>query len=71
MEFKMKSENKKPNLYLSKSLFIKGLQCHKHLWLEKYQPEQILGVDREVVPFVYLFNQIPLLRQDKDIFQAP
>lgn len=25
--------------YLSKSLYIKGLQCHKALWLHKYQPE--------------------------------
>ena len=31
----------KPNYnpYLSKSLYIKGLQCHKALWLQKYQPE--------------------------------
>ena len=25
--------------YLSKTLFIKGCQCHKALWLKKYQPE--------------------------------
>lgn len=25
--------------YLNKSLYIKGLQCHKALWLHKYQPE--------------------------------
>lgn len=25
--------------FLSKSLFMKGLQCHKSLWLHKYQPE--------------------------------
>jgi len=25
--------------YLSKTLFIKGLQCHKYLWLEKNRPE--------------------------------
>lgn len=25
--------------YLSKSLYIKGLQCHKALWLNKYQPK--------------------------------
>ena len=25
--------------YLTKSLYIKGLQCHKALWLHKYQPE--------------------------------
>ena len=28
----------KPNLYLSKSLFMTGLQCHEALWLHKYQP---------------------------------
>jgi hypothetical protein len=27
------------NSYLSKSLYIKGLQCHKALWLLKYRPE--------------------------------
>jgi len=27
------------NTYLSKSLYIKGLQCHKALWLQKYKPE--------------------------------
>lgn len=26
-------------LYLSKSLYVKGLQCHKALWLQKFQPE--------------------------------
>lgn len=26
--------------YLSKSLFIRGLQCHKSLWLHKYCPEE-------------------------------
>src|SRR5208283_3344843 len=28
----------KPNLYLSKSLYMTGLQCHKGLWLHKYKP---------------------------------
>ncbi len=28
-----------PNLYLSKSLYMTGLQCHKALWLHKNQPE--------------------------------
>jgi hypothetical protein len=35
------------------------------------QPEQITGVDTEVAPFVYLFGQIPLFRQDGDIFASP
>ena len=29
----------RPNLYLSKSLYMTGLQCNKALWLHKYQPE--------------------------------
>jgi len=29
----------KPNLYLSKSLYTTGIQCHKALWLLKYKPE--------------------------------
>src|SRR4030042_7193627 len=35
----MTDENKKTNIYLSKSLFIRGLQCHKSLYLHKYHPE--------------------------------
>lgn len=35
----MQTNRKKPNTYLSKSLFIKGLQCYKYLYLEKYHPE--------------------------------
>jgi hypothetical protein len=31
--------SKQPNLYLSKSLHMTGLQCHKALWLRKFQPE--------------------------------
>jgi uncharacterized protein DUF2779 len=31
--------NKKISAYLSKSLFIRGLQCHKSLYLHKYNPE--------------------------------
>ena len=35
----MKNNLKSPNVYLSKSLFIKGLQCYKALFLNKYKPE--------------------------------
>src|SRR5271169_295537 len=28
-----------PKPYLSKSLYMTGIQCHKALWLHKYQPE--------------------------------
>ena len=31
--------NKKISTYLSKSLFIRGLQCHKSLYLHKYNPD--------------------------------
>ena len=31
--------NKKTSPFLSKSLFIRGLQCHKSLYLHKYHPE--------------------------------
>jgi hypothetical protein len=31
--------SKKDEIYLSKSLFIRGLQCHKSLYLHKYRPE--------------------------------
>jgi len=35
----MSSVNRKSNVYLSKSLFVRGLQCHKSLYLHKYRPE--------------------------------
>ena len=37
----------------------------------QHQPDSQPGVVREVTPFVYLFGQFPLLRQDKDIFASP
>ncbi|MDD2364775.1 MAG: hypothetical protein PHN84_01285 [Desulfuromonadaceae bacterium] len=35
----MKPQKPSTSPYLSKSLYIKGLQCHKALWLHKYQSE--------------------------------
>ena len=35
----MSSVNRKSDAYLSKSLFIRGLQCHKSFYLHKYSPE--------------------------------
>ncbi len=32
-------DDKKPSTYLSKSLFMRGLQCHKSLYLIKYHPD--------------------------------
>jgi hypothetical protein len=36
---KNKTINNGGGIYLSKSLFIRGLQCHKSLYLQKYRPE--------------------------------
>jgi hypothetical protein len=35
----MKTDGQSQEVYLSKSLFIKGLQCHKLLYLQKHNPE--------------------------------
>lgn len=35
----MENDRKSATPYLSKSLYIKGLQCHKALWLHKNRPE--------------------------------
>jgi len=35
----MSYAKKTPGIYLSKSLFVRGLQCHKSLYLQKYRPE--------------------------------
>ena len=32
-------ENGSDNIYLSKSLFVRGIRCHKSLYLQKYRPE--------------------------------
>jgi len=41
--------SRKPNTYLSKTLFMKGLQCHKALYLEKYSPELKSEPDTETL----------------------
>jgi len=38
-EGNMSAAKKKPGNYLSKSLYIRGLQCHKSLFLQKYDPD--------------------------------
>lgn len=40
-------ERSNSNIYLSKSLFIRGLQCHKSLYLQKYKPELKDAVSEE------------------------
>ena len=32
-------KSRSDNIYLSKSLFVRGIQCHKSLYLQKYRPE--------------------------------
>jgi len=44
----MTTHDKKPNTYLSKTLFMKGLQCHKALYFEKYQPELKVEQDTDM-----------------------
>ncbi len=51
---RMNQENRGKNVYLSKSLFVKGLQCRKALYLQKYHPE--------------LMDQVP--ESQEAVFQA-
>jgi len=39
MEFKKEANHVSDTIGLSKSLFIRGLQCHKSLYLHRYYPE--------------------------------
>jgi hypothetical protein len=41
--------NKKPQINLSKSLFIKALQCPKSLWLKKYKKEVLTLPDSQTI----------------------
>ncbi len=36
---KDKNETNEDDAYLSKSLFVRGVRCHKSLYLHKYRPE--------------------------------
>ena len=36
---KNNDETKQDEAYLSKSLFVRGVRCHKSLYLQKYRPE--------------------------------
>ena len=47
----MNNRERKSNAYLSKSLFVRGLQCHKSLYLKKYQPElaEVPSEDRQAI----------------------
>jgi hypothetical protein len=35
----MAAKSRKTSTFLSKSLFLRGLQCHKSLYLHKYHPD--------------------------------
>jgi len=43
----MITKKEKASTFLSKSLYIRGLQCHKSLYLHKYQPELKDGMSGE------------------------
>ena len=45
----MASTKKEPNTSLSKTLFMKGLQCHKALFLQKYHPELKSELDADTM----------------------
>jgi len=45
----MSTNPKKPNTDLSKSLYIKGLQCTKALWLKKYKREVLTPPDTQML----------------------
>lgn len=54
----------KDNTYLSKSLFIRGLQCHKSLYLHKYHPELKDEVSEEQEAFFASGQEVGLLARD-------
>jgi hypothetical protein len=51
----------KDNAYLSKSLFIRGLQCHKSLYLHKYRPELKDKVSEELEAIFASGQEVGLL----------
>ncbi len=40
--------DKKSAQYLSKSQFIRGLQCHKSLYVEKFHPELVVECEESI-----------------------
>ena len=51
------------SIYLSKSLYLTGLQCHKALWLQKYQPELKDEVPPEMEPALDFGSMVGRLAQ--------
>lgn len=55
MHIQIKSKNK---LYLSKSLYIRGLQCHKSLWLKKFHSDRLTPPDKKTQKAFTIGHQI-------------
>ncbi len=60
----MTTINKKANTYLSKSLFVRGLQCHKSLYLHKYNPELKDEVSEELEAKFQSGKEVGILAQN-------
>ncbi|MBS4068977.1 MAG: DUF2779 domain-containing protein [Sulfurimonas sp.] len=60
----MEITKKTYNQYLSKSLYIRGLQCHKALWLQKYRPELKTDVSASAQAAFDSGNNVGILAQD-------
>ena len=57
------TENKRTNTYLSKSLFIRGLQCPKSLYLHKYHPELMDEIDESKEMLFKSGHEVGILAQ--------
>lgn len=55
---------RKPSHYLSKSLYIRGLQCHKSLFLHKHAPELKDDLDAQAVARFSAGDHVGELAQD-------
>ena len=51
-------KNTLPKLNLSKSLYIKGLQCKKALWLKKYKPEVLTPPSDHLLAVFEIGNEV-------------
>ena len=50
--------------FLSKSQFLRGLQCHKYLWLYKYRPELRTPPDEALDALFEAGNEIGVLAHE-------
>lgn len=51
------------SFYLSKSQFLRGLQCYKSLWLRKYKPDLIASPDESQQTTFDTGTEVGLLAQ--------